>query len=72
MVDFPIHEDFEEVLSPIIIPLSLDEFWNAFYADDAPFDIEEFQNINDEKDELINTTNWFAPNVTEFMTSTNE
>ena len=42
MIDFPIHEDFEEILSPIIIPLSLDEFWNAFYADDAPFDIEEF------------------------------
>ena len=72
MANFTIPEDFAVILEPIIIPLSLDEYWNAFYTDDAPFDIEELQNINDERDEIIYTTNWFTPNETEFMTSFNQ
>jgi len=69
MEDFPMPEDFEEILSPLIIPLSLDEYWHAFYSDDAPYDIEEFRNIHNKKDVIINSTKWFTPNETEFMMS---
>ena len=39
MNDIPFTSDFE-TQSPVIVNLSLEHFWDAFYTDDAPFFIE--------------------------------
>ena len=37
MNDIPLEENMIEHLQPIILDMSLEEFWNAFYDDSAPF-----------------------------------
>jgi len=43
--------------------MSLEEFWNAFYDDTAPFYVSQI--IIDEGDEIISTTKWDDPHNSE-------
>ena len=52
----------------MVLPLSLKHFWEAFYADDAPY-FTETAFIRDERDTLNSSTLWFEPTEETFKTS---
>ena len=48
-----------------VLPLSLDEYWNAFYADNCPYQVQGM--FHDEESILIQNTEW-GPPTPEFAT----
>ena len=71
-MDLPIIDEFEQTVDAFIVNLSIDQFWDAFLADDAPFFVwanfwnkEEYEG----KITLANLTDWYEPLEEKFESS---
>ena len=58
-------EGWKQVMDYQVLPLSLDEYWNAFYADNCPYQVQGM--FHDEESILIQNTEW-GPPTPEFAT----
>lgn len=45
----------------VVVPLSLDQFWDAFWSDDAPYYVPA--RPRDPGDVLLSYTNWSTPSA---------
>ena len=52
-------DDWEQDLDTLVVPLTLDQYWDAFWATDAPYYIEAIP--LDPEDELHDNTGWGEP-----------
>ena len=43
----------------MVVPLSLEDYWNAFWANDAPYFVPAF--MTHDGDEIVSATDWQAP-----------
>ena len=59
-----IESGYVRYLGPIILEMSLDKFWDCFYADDAPYYVSDIK--KDPKDEFVEATKWHAPSEEQF------
>jgi len=59
MHEIPLELGMKQHLQPFILNMSLEEFWNAFYDDSAPFFVSKV--LLDEGDELLSETRWDDP-----------
>jgi len=59
MSEIDLEEGMTEHLQPIILNMSLEEFWNAFYDDSAPFFVAEI--VADNGDQVNDFTYWQDP-----------
>ena len=56
----PLESDsWQSSLDVVVVPMSLEQFWDAFWSDDAPYYLPA--RPRDEEDELLNYTNWGTP-----------
>jgi len=39
--DIPYEDGFEKTIEPMILPFSIDEAWELFFSDDAPYFVSE-------------------------------
>ena len=70
MDEVPIRPGLEMSSNPFIVKLSLTQFWDCFYANDAPyFGFRKELLEEDGRDTLNYYTDWFAPNETAFETT---
>lgn len=51
--------DYTKYLNPIVLDMTLDQFWNCFYANDAQFYVSDIQ--KDAKDVFVDKTDWHPP-----------
>ena len=51
----------EWIIAPeiLVAPLSLDQFWDAFWANDAPYFVQAM--VRDEEDTIMTVTEWGPP-----------
>ena len=52
-------EGWDETMGAIVLPLSLDEYWDAFWANDAPYYIQAHK--KDEEEHILSYTDWGPP-----------
>ena len=45
----------------IVLPLSIDQFWDAYLSDTAPYLWMAL--VRDQEDEILRLTNWTSPNA---------
>lgn len=55
----PASEGWNQSIDVFVLPLSLEQFWEAYWADDAPYFIPAFN--KDSRDELISYSDWGMP-----------
>ena len=49
-----------ELTKPTIMPISLEAYWNLFFADDAEF-FADTEFVRSDEDILHSSTKWFVP-----------
>ena len=54
-------KDWEIDLDILVVPLSLEEYWETFWADDAPYYVPT--KPRDPDDVLLSSTNWSTPSL---------
>lgn len=59
MDSHPVRDDWTRYMPNVVMPLSIDQTWDCFFADDAPFFIS--QQISDLGDKVNAITNWGEP-----------
>ena len=63
LVDSLAKDDFddswEQLIESMVVPLSLEDYWNAFWADQAPYFVPAF--MTGEAEEIESVTDWGAP-----------
>ena len=73
MKDLPLEDEFEQTVDAFIVNLSIEDFWDAFLDEDAPFFItmnwEKYWDIEEDAGDLNYITDWFEPYEEEFKTS---
>ena len=52
-------EEWDGTIPPTVLPLSLQEYWDAFWADDAPYYMQA--KFNDPEEHINFYTNWDTP-----------
>ena len=52
-------DSWEQLIESMVVPLSLEDYWNAFWADDAPFFVPAF--MTGEGEEIESATDWGKP-----------
>ena len=53
--------DWQQDLDVVVVPLSLDQFWDAFWSDDAPYYLPA--RPRDPEDKLLGYTSWGEPSA---------
>ena len=61
MDDTPLQSGFKQDPETLVLPLSLESFWDAFWADEAPYYVEAIE--RDKEDGLSSSTAWGPPTV---------
>ena len=67
MNEIELEDGMSEHLQPIILNMSLEEFWNAFYDDSAPFFVADI--VADNGDQVNGFTYWQEPPELDYLTS---
>ena len=49
-------DSWDQFMEIIVLPLSLQQYWDAFWADNAPYFVAAFKRHED--DEITKHTNW--------------
>ena len=52
-------DSWEQLIESMVVPLSLEDYWNAFWADDAPYFVPAF--MTGEGEEIESATDWGRP-----------
>ena len=58
--------DFAFYMKPYVLPLSLQEYWDSFYADDAQFFYDK--TLAAKGEEVKSFTRWMEPEVEHYKT----
>ena len=66
----PLENNLSQSLDPFVLQMSLQEFWNTFYDDSAPYFIHQY--LVDQGDELLEETKWQDPDTLDKELSTIE
>ena len=56
--EHPLEEGYMRVMKPMILPLSIEEVWESFYADDAKYFLDNL--IEAMGDQALNKTDWHS------------
>ena len=56
---YPASEGWDQDLKTMVLPMSLDEYMDCFWADEAPFFIPG--HLTGPEDRIVNYTNWLEP-----------
>ena len=60
MDDLPkLNEEYRQNFDTLVLPLSLDQYWDAYWANEAPYYTE--RTIDEEEDILLRSTLWMDP-----------
>ena len=66
----PLENNLSQSLDPFVLQMSLQEFWNTFYDDSAPYFINKY--LEQQGDELLEETKWQDPGTLDKEFSTDE
>lgn len=67
MDKYPLQEGWTRYMRDVILPLTIDQVWDCFFADDAPYFID--QQISDLGDKLRGTSDWHEVTDPRYMES---
>ena len=63
----PTEPDFVRYLDPIVLDMSLEQYWDCFYANNAMYYVSDIQ--KDPLDKFVSQTEWHDPTQPEFETA---
>ena len=52
-------DSWEQIIESMVVPLSLEDYWNAFWANDAPYFVPAFQTRDGA--EIVKASDWKKP-----------
>ena len=52
-------DEWKQDLETLVVPLTLDQYWDAYWANEAPYYTE--RTIDEEEDILLRSTLWMDP-----------